>query len=187
MITFAFDITKVSFLYLEGLVFPGRISGRIWHILRPEVIILEKYTDKTYKKYTLGLLIITVAALIVCAAALTLKRDAIAVQGRPEQNYTSYYSPKPSASQENGEAGASSFFETEKPTKPKKSSAVKSESYLITIYNGKIGVYKDNEGKPFITADIDVYLLPDEDIAILRKGLKADSFSEVKRILEDYE
>ena len=44
-----------------------------------------------------------------------------------------------------------------------------------------------NWEQPFLTADVDVYLLPEEDIALLRKGLTAQSLTEVKSILEDYE
>ena len=39
----------------------------------------------------------------------------------------------------------------------------------------------------FLTADVEVYLLPQEDIALLRAGLEADTLAEVKAILEDYQ
>lgn len=158
---------------------------------------MENNAPKNYKKYTLALLIVTVAALVVCAASFALKRDAaMAVQGNPEQAYTSYYSPKPSASQENGNGGNSSqqsvAEQSEKAARSEESAASKSgagakESYLITVYDGKIGVFRNGEPEPFLTADIDVYLLPGEDLKILRKGIRAESFSEVKGILEDYE
>lgn len=158
---------------------------------------MENNAPKNYKKYTLALLIVTVAALVVCAASFALKRDAsMAVQGNPEQTYTSYYSPKPSASQENGNGGNSSqqsvAEQSEKAALSEESAASKNGSgakgsYLITVYDGKIGVYRNGEPEPFLTADIDVYLLPGEDLKILRKGIRAESFSEVKGILEDYE
>lgn len=159
---------------------------------------MENNAPKNYKKYTLALLIVTVAALVVCAASFALKRDAAtAVQGNPEQTYTSYYSPKPSASQENGNGGKpsqqSGTKQGEKAARTQESSESKTEStgtkesYLVTVYNGKIGVYRNGEPEPFLTADIDVYLLPSEDLKILRKGIRAESFSEVKGILEDYE
>ncbi len=34
---------------------------------------------------------------------------------------------------------------------------------------------------------VEVYLLPQEDIALLRAGLEADTLAEVKAILEDYQ
>ena len=40
-------------------------------------------THKKYKTYTLALLLITIAALIVTAAMLSLKREAKAVQASP--------------------------------------------------------------------------------------------------------
>lgn len=133
---------------------------------------MDDKSARKYKKYTMFALIVTAAALVICAAALSLKRDAVAVQGNPEKNYTSYYTPKPSPSQESQNFPESSEIE---------------EEYLVTVYNGKIGVFRGGEAKPFLTADTDVYLLPDEDVAILRKGIRAKSFSEVKGILEDYE
>lgn len=153
---------------------------------------MENNAPKNYKKYTLALLIVTVAALVVCAASFALKRDAsMAVQGNPEQTYTSYYSPKPAASQENGNLGNSSqqsqVSSENHSSKAETSSRVEKESYLITVYDGKIGVFRNGEPEPFLTADIDVYLLPGEDLKILRKGIRAESFSEVKGILEDYE
>lgn len=151
---------------------------------------MENGAFRNYKKYTLALLIITVAALIVCAASFALKRDAIAAQGSPEQTYTSYYSPKPTASQENGngrnpsqkEAGSSSALKSPSP-RPN----AEQEGYLITVYKGKIGVLRDGGGSPVITADIEVSQLPEEDRKILEKGIPAGSLSEAKRILEDYE
>lgn len=153
---------------------------------------MENNASKNYKKYTLALLIVTVAALVVCAASFALKRDAsMAVQGNPEQAYTSYYSPKPTASQENGIGGNSSLqsqaSSENHSSKAETSSKAEKESYLITVHDGKIGVYRNGEPAPFLTADIDVYLLPSEDLKILRKGIRAESFSEVKGILEDYE
>lgn len=147
---------------------------------------MEKRTEKTYKKYTLCLLIITVVALVVCAAALSLKHDAVAAQGTVENSSAFYYRPNIGTSQENEESETSSDIRLKQAVESNGENDEK-DSYFITIYNGKIGVYKDGEATPFITADVDVYLLPEEDIAILRKGLRAEEFSEVKRILEDYE
>ena len=82
----------------------------------------------------------------------------------------SYYTPKPAASQESPAAQP-------EPDGP----------YRVALYEGKIGVFQLGDTKPFLTADVDVYLLPEEDIALLRKGLTAQSLTEVKSILEDYE
>ena len=79
--------------------------------------------------------------------------------------------PKPAASQESPAAAQP------EPDGP----------YRVALYEGKIGVFQLGDTKPFLTADVDVYLLPEEDIALLRKGLTAQSLTEVKSILEDYE
>lgn len=133
---------------------------------------MDRNKSVIFKKYTLLFLVITIVALVISAAALSLKRDAVAVQGAPEKNTLKYYTSTDAASQESALSSSSSQTE---------------EQYLVTVYNGKIGVFRGNETSPFLTADIDVYLLPSEDISILKKGIPAESFSQVKRILEDYE
>lgn len=146
---------------------------------------MEKHSDMAYKKYTLALLIVAVAAMVVCAAAFSLKRDT-AVQTATKQSPTGYYSPNTGVSQENEDG--ENADKTNNLTAEGKAAAVQDDdSYTVTVYNGKIGVFKNNESKPFITADVDVYLLPQDDIDILKKGLHANNFSQVKSILEDYE
>ena len=92
------------------------------------------------------------------------------MQGQPEKNLTEYYTPNAAASQEN---------RGETPSRE--------ESYLVTVYDGKIGVFREGEDEPFLTADTEVYLLPREDVAILEKGIRAQGFGAVKSILEDYQ
>lgn len=133
-------------------------------------------THKKYKTYTLVLLIVTITALVITAAMLSLKRKtAVAVQGRPETTHQepdmAYYTPKPASSQENSET---------EENLPKK-------GYLVTLYKGRIGVFQEGKTLPVLTADAQVYLLPQEDIELLRKGIWAESLNEAKRILEDYD
>ena len=143
-------------------------------------------THKNYKKYTLFLLIITVTALVITAAMLSLRRKVDAAKD-PDENgihatatvqgpdgagpYTAYYTPNPALSQEN------SGDEEESTQK----------TYLITIYKGRIGVFESGRATPVLTGDTQVYLLPNDDIQLLKKGIRADSMNEVKRILEDYD
>ncbi len=142
---------------------------------------MDKKTNGIFKKSMPVLFSITAAALIVCAAALGLKRDAsVAAQAGLKESYTSYYSPKPSPSQEMPESAAA--LPSSRP-----SSGEKAEEYLITVYNGKIGVFRGGETAPFLIADTDVYLLPERDVSILRQGIRVDSFPAVKSVLEDYE
>lgn len=134
-----------------------------------------KMTHKKYKTYTLVLLVITVLALVVTAVMLTLRRGAVAVQSdpvdSPEKPGTAYYTPNPASSQENSETEESSS----------------SGEYLVTIYRGGIGVFQEGKSLPVLTSHTQVYLLPEEDIQLLRRGILAKDLTEAKQILEDYD
>lgn len=141
--------------------------------------------DRTgkYKKYTLVLLIVTVTALVVCCAALVFKRDA----RRALEAYASYYSPKQDTSQENSEKPAASSPAPAAAPTPGKTAKEEDETYLVTVYKGRIGVFAAGSAEPFLTADIQVYLLPAEDRELLKKGIRVQGLKEVKAFLEDYE
>ncbi len=130
-------------------------------------------TQKNYKSWTLAFLIVTVAALVVTAAMLSLKKDVLAVQGapqpKPDQADTVYYTPNPLASQ--GNSGGEEL----------------SGGYYITIYKGHVGAFKAGEAQPVLTAPAEVYLLPKEDLELLRRGIWAKDLKEARGILEDYE
>lgn len=141
-------------------------------------------THKQYKAWTLWLLIITVTALVLTAAMLSLKRSAAASQAAPanapEEPGSAYYTPNPAPSQgnsenseNNGEAGAAG--ESGKTR------------YLVTLYRGHIGVFQEGRTTPVLTADTEVYLLPEADIELLKKGIPANTLHEARRILEDYD
>ena len=137
-----------------------------------EVISLDDKKPKDYKKPTLLAVFLTAAALAVTAASQTLAgKDAVPTQGSVVQNGMSYYTPKPDASQE---MGPSPSLEQDGP-------------YRVGIYQGKIGVFEAGEAEPFLTADVEVYLLPEEDVALLRQGIVAEDLATVKSILEDYQ
>ena len=132
---------------------------------------MDDKKQKDYKKPTLLLLLVAAGALVTACAAFSLRQEAaVPAQAGTTQNDMSYYTPKPAASQESPAAQP-------EPDGP----------YRVALYEGKIGVFQLGDTKPFLTADVDVYLLPEEDIALLRKGLTAQSLTEVKSILEDYE
>lgn len=146
---------------------------------------MTRGSSNKYKTYTLALLLITAAALLVCAAALASKRSAaLQVQGSPRETYESYYSLNPAPSQEMEKEAAASQIS---PPKDSPSSEGPQETYLVTVYEGKIGVFQLGKTTPFLTADVDVYLLPEKDLELLKKGFRAKSLSEVRGILEDYE
>lgn len=133
---------------------------------------MDDKKPRDYKMATMVLIGVTVAALLVAVAALSLKgREAVPAQGSPAESVMSYYTPKASASQ--GSAAQPAGDED--------------GPYRVAVYDGKIGVFRQGEIEPFLTADVEVYLLPQEDIALLRAGLEADTLAEVKAILEDYQ
>lgn len=131
---------------------------------------------KNSKKTILVLSITAVTALVITAASLSLKRETQAALPESTQqnsiNSIIDYTPKPSSSQETREAGA--------PAEPQR------DHYLITVYEGKIGVFKNNDPSPILTSEVQVSLLPKADIDLLRSGITAKSLSEAKSILEDY-
>ena len=133
---------------------------------------MDDKKPRDYKMATMILIGVTVAALLVAVVALSLKgREAVPAQGSPAESGMSYYTPKASASQ--GSAAQPAGDED--------------GPYRVAVYDGKIGVFRQGEAEPFLTADGEVYLLPQEDIALLRAGLEADTLAEVKAILEDYQ
>ncbi len=61
------------------------------------------------------------------------------------------------------------------------------DSYLVRTYDGKIGIFKNEEKSPFEIIDVDVSSLPQTDQLLLATGIEADSTAELQRIREDYE
>lgn len=132
-------------------------------------------TYRSYKTLTIILLIVTVIALLLAAVMLTMGRSSSAVSGEPESPpenpATVYYTPKPSPSQENSE--------TEENTA--------NDGFLVTIYRGGIGVFQPGKTVPVLTKHTEVYLLPEEDIKLLREGIRARDLTHAKEILEDFD
>ena len=58
--------------------------------------------------------------------------------------------------------------------------------YLLQEYNGKIGVFRNNEKTPFQVVDLSPALLPPYDQAALEEGIPIRNESELQRVLEDY-
>ena len=133
---------------------------------------MDDKKPRDYKKLTVLVVCVTAAALLTAVLALSIKREAaVPVQASPAQDGLCYYTPNPASSQE---SHSSLALEDEGP-------------YQVRVYSGKIGVFRGSETKPFLTADVEVYLLPEEDIALLRQGIRAENLAEVKSILEDYQ
>lgn len=134
-------------------------------------------TQKQYKTLTLWLLIITAAALVLTAAMLSLKRTAAARATpayAPEEPGIAYYTPNPAPSQENPGIGENT------------GGSGSGGPYVVGIYQGKLGVFERGGATPVLVADVPVYLLPEEDVELLKKGIRAQTLSEARKILEDY-
>ncbi|EJF42582.1 hypothetical protein HMPREF1141_1043 [Clostridium sp. MSTE9] len=58
---------------------------------------------------------------------------------------------------------------------------------MVRTYDGKIGIFKNEEKSPFEIIDVDVSSLPQTDQLLLATGIEADSTAELQRIREDYE
>ena len=56
--------------------------------------------------------------------------------------------------------------------------------YELKEYNGKIGVYKN--GALVYTLNTYVFTLPEADKQLLKDGIKASSYEELKKIIEEY-
>ena len=60
------------------------------------------------------------------------------------------------------------------------------EKFIVTVYDGKISVFKDGENVPEIVLDFPVSTLPEEDYDLLIAGIPANSLRHARQILEDY-
>ncbi len=132
---------------------------------------MDEKRMQNYKKYTFVLLLVTAAALIVCTAAISFKRIAPARAEKPQATVPDYYTPKQAASQ--GSAAPQA--------------AAPADNYRVAIYNGKIAVFKAGESEPQLITETEAYLLPQEDIDLLRKGIPASTMAQVRAILEDFD
>lgn len=59
--------------------------------------------------------------------------------------------------------------------------------YQLKEYEGKIGIYRTGEDKPYRVIDVYVSTLPAADQIELRDGIYIQSDEHLQRIIEDYE
>ncbi len=136
----------------------------------------------TVKRSTVWLLLVAAIAMATAWSARGLKRD---LENTAQQAYASYYSPNAAASQETSEKPTQPVGSTAPPAS--ETPAADRETYLITLYRGQVGVFRAGESEPFLTAPIQVYLLPQADREYLEQGVRVTGMSAVKAVLEDYE
>lgn len=57
---------------------------------------------------------------------------------------------------------------------------------LIGVHNGKIALWKEGEAKPFQVFPYPVAMLPDQQEALVRKGIRVESMEQLQQMLEAY-
>lgn len=128
-----------------------------------EVILFEKTVS------------LTISTLLVLAGFALIAQLSPPVTQAPSshapENQVHFTSNAPS-SQENGNLPAM----TSKP-----------EDYVVRTYDGKIGVFKNDEKTPYQMIDVEVSSLPQTDQLLLATGIRADNPSDLQQIIEDYE
>lgn len=121
------------------------------------------------------LLCITAAAVLV-TTGLVLNRPKQRIQTLPassEKSTSSYFTSNTPSSQENS------------GTTP--AQAGQNDIYIVKEYQGHIGVYRNNETKPFKEYDTDILILPKSDQDALKRGKTVHTLAEVEKIIEDYD
>lgn len=127
-------------------------------------------TLRNYKRLTMLLLIVTVLALTLTGVTQALGRKAKSepAAAKPQNAVNAYYTPKPASSQES-------------------SGDTEGKGLLVTVYRGGLGVFEPGKTLPVLTKKVEVYLLPEEDVELLKKGIPVKNLSEAKAVLEDYD
>lgn len=167
--------------------------------------------NQPYKKFALNTIIIALAVVIVSIAVSSITKqlgDSEQVDADPYKSAdsSSYYTPKDESSQGNGAVAKAPITSSKPSSSPTKSptptpaasekpspspepeqSAAPMDTYRVTIYKEKITVFKNDEDEPYMTLDLPISLLPEEDRTLLEEGIELESVSAMRAFLEDYE
>lgn len=57
--------------------------------------------------------------------------------------------------------------------------------YTVRDYGGKVAVFENNSSSPLVVYEIYTHLLPENDIELLRRGIKVASREQLQTCLED--
>ncbi|MCH3972192.1 MAG: BofC C-terminal domain-containing protein [Oscillospiraceae bacterium] len=124
-------------------------------------------------------------ALLMCAVALAavlVVSLSVAVVGRETEktpSSTSVYSSSNPLSSQGSTAGQASLGSAA-------SGVQKQALYLVKTYNGKIGIFRVGETKPFRVLEVETASLPPADQELLRSGISVQSTQELQSVIEDY-
>lgn len=166
--------------------------------------------NQPYKKFALNTIIVALAVVIVSIAVSSITKqlgDSEQANADPQSaDSSSYYNSKAESSQGN-EAVAKAPITTSKPSSsPTKSptptstpseepsatpepeeSLPPADTYRVTIFQEKITVFKNGGDEPFMTLDLPISLLPEEERNLLEEGIELESTTAMRAFLEDYE
>lgn len=116
----------------------------------------------------------------LCALSAFSGRRALnaAADPAPGQSDSSvYYSPNPASSQESsrtGSANSANFKNSE-------------EGYTVRAFEGSVAVFKNGEKTPVYRIKTPLSGLTEEDRLLLRRGIRAETLEEARKLIEDYE
>jgi hypothetical protein len=65
--------------------------------------------------------------------------------------------------------------------------ASKTDTYILREYEGKIGIFLNDNAEPYQQIDVDVSTFSQEDQRLLKEGIKVYSTEDLNRKIEDYE
>ncbi len=65
--------------------------------------------------------------------------------------------------------------------------ASKTDVYTLKEYEGRIGIFHNDDTEPYQQIDVDVSTFSEEDQRLLKDGIKVFSTEELNRKIEDYE
>ncbi|HEX3038830.1 MAG TPA: hypothetical protein VHP54_00860 [Caproiciproducens sp.] len=65
--------------------------------------------------------------------------------------------------------------------------ASKTDVYTLKEYEGRIGIFHNDDTQPYQQIDVDVSTFSEEDQRLLKDGIKVFSTEELNRKIEDYE
>lgn len=171
----------------------------------------RKPKNQPYKKFALNTIIVALAVVIVSIAVSSITKqlgDSEQVDADPYQSAdsSSYYTAKAEASQGSGAVAKAPITSAAPSPVPSKSptptpspsdepsatpepeqSMLPMDTYRVTIFQEKITVFKNDENEPYMTLDLPVSLLPEEDRTLLEEGIELDSITAMRAFLEDYE
>lgn len=80
---------------------------------------------------------------------------------------------------------ALSLFWMVRPSRPGQENGA-AAPYVLKDWGGKLAVFASEGGEPLQVYDVYTHLLPEGDVAALRKGIPLESEAQLDRLLEDF-